>query len=1152
MDPTIGKLIFNAKRQNLEIPAIIIASLMTVSIWWRGGSDEKKKECDRKKDSLLHQLGDQVLKFGDVVAEYRIFEQWFCFDDCQEFATLLSQSSEGDAVVDYKGNSTTIPVGIDEDLIKLKEMTMGVSSIDTFLTMDAGQEGEEDTDTFSIGNLSRDSFSDVSESDTASSNFESQEEALLSTIHMDKKRRKWCSDNSLNSKSLLIALSTAKDWATMMKVKITKDSIKQIQNEEIPKLLFSAFFQNVCSKSVEDNQYCCLLQGIQGFIHPSSCFKNQRNQFVIYHDLLHTYKSFLTRITPVEYSWLHEVLPAEIIDDFEKQIVQNRKVSEAITVARCILLKLTGKYNSYVSDLEEQMNAVLELDTVLQSITIWTVESNMAKAKQILEKNLEKVIAQLENEVHEETIVGSTRALFGKGASLQNLLLERESLQLIFTQLPKNISKAALFKHINYELQSSLNLDDEIYECEIFPPSQDTFYSSGKIMFKDVNLAKTVEVKLNNSLLNGKTIRCELPLGKGGEVHEKNFLLKWPEGRASGKAYILYTTAQGANKALEAAVRDSDVTSKEWRVSPPEKLTLPFANGKYLLPNSKYKEQDKKKKYQSKEFRILVEFNNKSSQIPTEIELFNCFSKYGCIHQCQIKRFTKSSIAPTGPSTLAKLFSLVSRGSKDSVDCFANSFDLLTGRSMVFDDLESAIAAVVAVNTSSLRFHFQKPQAELKYSTFIHLSSHLYLSLASDLLTCTTYAQSLGISVKSIEKSATQTSLQITSLIHCPTIDENTLQIKKHNSIVEVFRRLLTSEKYKHAKSADLFTFHGAKKLASLGRKKYAYIHTTPLDHSVYLYGPFEKIEQTKLALNDYLNETEQSVPLTLFYPLKNATLVRKSLASFCKNESILRILHKPKEQSILFYINPAQSGNIFFDEKYEFTTDASPPMDKVFIAGGNYCPICFTADDEASMIVLHCGHRYHDDCFHTKMNPEDASILQLPIQCDTCQKPLIWQDICSYLSEKIIHRIMKISFRKYVLNNQDNYIPCFGVNCDQIFLSNNKEKYCDICNTTYCLPCSIKQQSGIPIHPERPCVDPEPIHLEDFGASPCPSCKAPIQKSEGCYHMKCSQCKTHFCWGCMLVKSHRPSDCSCHTTDRNHCMFIYHHIDVCKRPVHP
>src|SRR3990167_7083742 len=92
-----------------------------------------------------------------------------------------------------------------------------------------------------------------------------------------------------------------------------------------------------------------------------------------------------------------------------------------ITVARCILLKLTGKYNSYVSDLEEQMNAVLKLDTVLQSITIWTVESNMAKAKQILEKNLEKVIAQLENEVHEETIVGSTRALFGKGASLQNL-----------------------------------------------------------------------------------------------------------------------------------------------------------------------------------------------------------------------------------------------------------------------------------------------------------------------------------------------------------------------------------------------------------------------------------------------------------------------------------------------------------------------------------------------------------------------------------------------------------------------------------------------------------------------------------------------------------------------------------------------------------
>lgn len=85
----------------------------------------------------------------------------------------------------------------------------------------------------------------------------------------------------------------------------------------------------------------------------------------------------------------------------------------------------------------------------------------------------------------------------------------------------------------------------------------------------------------------------------------------------------------------------------------------------------------------------------------------------------------------------------------------------------------------------------------------------------------------------------------------------------------------------------------------------------------------------------------------------------------------------------------------------------------------------------------------------------------------------------------------------------------------------------CPDCNETWCKLCNEK-----PYHYDMLCKDireidenDESIKLIKGMAKRCPNknCGNMITKDQGCHHMQCNNCNTHFCWRCGLLRD--PND---------------------------
>ncbi|KAK7251257.1 hypothetical protein RIF29_34294 [Crotalaria pallida] len=190
-------------------------------------------------------------------------------------------------------------------------------------------------------------------------------------------------------------------------------------------------------------------------------------------------------------------------------------------------------------------------------------------------------------------------------------------------------------------------------------------------------------------------------------------------------------------------------------------------------------------------------------------------------------------------------------------------------------------------------------------------------------------------------------------------------------------------------------------------------------------------------------------------------------------------------------------------------------------------CDICFESFTCNMMKSLGCGHPYCINCWKdyidTKINEGLDKCLALKCPNPSCTIAVDGDMIHQFASEPNRNKYDQFLLRSYVEKNK-NMKWCPGPDCEFaiVFQPNGVNKKLDVsclCHYSFCWNCGEDAHS--PVDCEivslwlKKVSESKNINWILKYAKQCPKCKIPIEKNEGCMHMKC-KCGFQFCWLCL------------------------------------
>ena len=186
-------------------------------------------------------------------------------------------------------------------------------------------------------------------------------------------------------------------------------------------------------------------------------------------------------------------------------------------------------------------------------------------------------------------------------------------------------------------------------------------------------------------------------------------------------------------------------------------------------------------------------------------------------------------------------------------------------------------------------------------------------------------------------------------------------------------------------------------------------------------------------------------------------------------------------------------------------------------------CPIC--TDEISHPEQLGCGHNYCPECLQHYLSSAPETKM-FPLACITCKVPIAIPLLRRLLTPQAFQALVETAFSSYLSDPTRKLKYCRTADCEQIYLQSELEDpqvlNCPVCFSTVCSACGEEPHDGMTCTQNKFNKDPdEQDRLFNLwvaaNARRCPGCSTTIEKIDGCNHITCNRCQTHFCWKCGL-----------------------------------